>query len=262
MPQRPCHLTAWGQAADLGAVLTDISFIADSQLTQTGTTVTRVPRDMPYIGAYYAGTPSDATLRATFAAPSLEPMPFELQPIQATVEPGVPAAWRPMFDSPRRFVPDEALRAQWNTDDATPDFQTTLAWLTAGPIALRPPPTDARWIRFVTAAAAVTARAWTARALTSPVTLPTANYTVYDMRGQSTSAIAGRILFPDGSERRPGTLLNDAVTDDDSAVRRVMSQIGPWGTFNDLNLPQIELYCDAADNEIQEIDLLCTVTPK
>lgn len=250
------HVAGWRESIDPAAALENIAALADSLMTVNGDDLV-VNAKYPYVGGVYAATAAASLLRACITGPSLDPIPFEVQPISATVEPGSPPAHMSFFEHPLKFPENEKLNAQYNSDPAAAEDHAVLAWFTQGPIRPQAPPANARWVRFTTAASAGTAWSWAGftRSITPIRNLPTKRYKVFGLRAQTTTGVAARIAFPD-YVGKPGCLISDAVTDNVAEYQRLMTHLGSWGEFGSENLPSIEFLTTAADNEVQEVDLL------
>lgn len=250
----PFHLGAFFESLDGAATLQNIAAVGDDRLDVSGDNL-RIPPELTHIGACYFGSPATTLSRALLTSPSLQGRSLlEIQPLSATTEPGTPPAWMPFFESALPMVAGEVVNLQVDQDNAGAVDNYGLVWLTRGPIARTPPPPGAIWTRFTTAASAMTAAVWNNRQLSAARNLPDGTYEVYGMRGQSTSAVAMRLDTP-GSDYKPGVLGLDAVTDL-AATQQVFSMLGPWGSFRSDALPRVEVLPTAADNEVQEVDLL------
>jgi len=97
-----------------------------------------------------------------------------------------------------------------------------------------------------TATTAAGVRTWTQlTGVTWTDTLPQGVYSVVGLEVQSATAIAARLLFEQQS-LRPGCLsIQSLGTGADEMFRN--GGMGEWGRFNSYALPNIEVFCNAAD---------------
>lgn len=106
----------------------------------------------------------------------------------------------------------------------------------------------------VTGTTTVTANAWTAVPLTFEVTPPAGTYAVIGGELASTTCQAFRLIF-DGMYFRPGLPGINANTSR-LLWETMYGEFGVWGYFRNVNLPRMEVLCNAADTS-QEGYLQC-----
>lgn len=97
----------------------------------------------------------------------------------------------------------------------------------------------------LTGTTTVTPKVWSPCPLTISSTLPAGNYAVVGMKFESTTAIAGRLIFPGGGPR-PGVIGGAGATIDDM-LRFRFGNFGLMGTFTSYALPTLDALCNAAD---------------
>lgn len=252
----PMHVAAFFESVD--QTLDNVAALADGVIpTQADEML--VPDGMGYVAAVRVGSASCE--RARLSTPSLRQLPSvglpDLLPVGLLEPESPPAGFHEFWDSPLAINPvkpggAERLSLLAENDGAgAAEPVYGVVFLASGAVQ----PEAGPWtpVRATTAAAAVTADAWTTRALTLDNALPAGTYAVGGLRAQSTSLIAARLIFP-GQAYRPGVLGCDADADIQPAIFR-RGRMGRFGTFTHDSPPQIELLCDAADNEAQEIIL-------
>lgn len=107
------------------------------------------------------------------------------------------------------------------------------------------PPGDMRTIRGTSVGPAV-ANAWTnVGTITWQNTLPTGLYAIVGGFFQSTTNLASRLIL-ENQFWRPGAPGMTALTDLPDELFR-FGNLGTWGTFHNTAMPQIEVFCTAAD---------------
>lgn len=218
------------------------------------------PRLPVIIGAHVA---VDATVqpRARLVAPSFRRRygaeSVELPLLSSTTEPASPHAYNDLRMTPIRLNSDgktERLSLETLNNPAAAADQYGIFVFADG---VPSPLTNLDgfvWRRFTTAASAMTADAWNTRPLTSADVLESGTYEVAGGYGITTSGIACRLSFL-GSDLRPPIGVKDTRTD---VVHPFFQpgQLGILGEFTERNLPSVDFLVDAADNEVQVVDLL------
>jgi hypothetical protein len=202
----------------------------------------------------------DATVqpRARLVAPSIKSRyngrtAIEVPALASTIEPASPPVMNDWRAQPYEFDGGERLSLETLNNPAAAADQAAVLYMSDGAIS----PVDPRggyWARFTTTAAAVTADTWNSRALTADETLRKGRYEVLGGRVISTTLIQARLNFPLGGHARPPVASADARADIPAPMLQP-GQLGVLGAFDDDNLPVVELFVDAADNEVQVVDL-------
>lgn len=201
----------------------------------------------------------DATVqpRARLTAPSfrerLGRAALEVPTLSSTAEPGTPPVFVDRRMDPIELTPGERLGLETLNNPGSAEDQFTVLWTADGPIQ-QVDPKGGHWIRAITAASALTANTWGTRTLTLDENLLAGEYDVLGLRVLSTSLIAARLAF-NNQVNKPGVLGADARTDIPHASFAYPGSWGVLGRFHTDNLPSIELLVDAADNEVQPVDL-------
>lgn len=256
-----CHLAGFFENQDGAGALQNLAALVDPLSPQVfpaeaGDFLLTDPR-LPFIAGVYASVEATVQPRARLVAPSFRSTygktGYELPVLSSSIEPAVPAAFNDYRAHPIKLGKvAERLSAETLNNPGAATDQYVLCWFTDGPVQPVSPEGGA-WYRFITAASAMTADTWNTRALTPEETLEAGTYEVLGMRAISTSCIAARLACP-GTDLRPGVLGADTRTD---AINPAFQpgQFGVLGEFTDRNLPSAEFLVDAADNEVQVVDL-------
>lgn len=177
----------------------------------------------------------------------------DFSPLNVGAEPLAPTPWIDFRAAPIVFEPDDDVNAQISNSGAgSAEDAWAIALLANGPIA--PVAAAFRTFKFTTAASALTAEAWNNRALTAAQSLQPGTYAVGGGYGVSTSGRACRLVFRNQSER-PGFLMGDTESDVLAPSIFRNGGLGIYGTFKHTDLPSVDIFADAADNEVQEIYL-------
>lgn len=97
-----------------------------------------------------------------------------------------------------------------------------------------------------TATITAVVNAWTSGNLTFSQTLPVGTYAIVGMMVVSATAIFGRLIFPGGTIYRPGVVACPTM-----GLRQPWQgkkcPVGVMGTFQSTALPQLDVFCTAAD---------------
>jgi hypothetical protein len=255
------HLAAWFENQDGAGTLQNLAALADTLTPLLPRDATgdllRVPSAYPGIAWVYAGIDATVQPRARLSdAPSFRKTygraALELPKLSSTVEPGSPPVVNDFRKEPIRLSPGEYVGVQTINNPAAAADQYVLASFCDGPLAAVSP-AGGFWARFITTAAAMTADTWNNRALTQDENLSEGTYEVLAMRPISTTCIAARLVFAN-QVNRPGVLGTDTRTDVTHAMFEPGEQ-GVLGRFDTQTFPSVDFLVDAADNEVQVVDL-------
>lgn len=246
------HLAAFSESVDQS--LGNITPITDPQLTVSGDDLT-VGRDLRFIAGLLVGAPTIDSAR--IVAPSLYTQFTgggpDISPVNVAAEPSSPLPYHDWRATPLELMPSEKLNVQIaNSGAGSAEDAWALLLLASG--AIQPQPGAWRPFKFTTSAAAVTAEAWSNRSLTPAQALVPGTYAVGGGYAVSTSGRAFRLVFQ-GQAARPGGVMGDAESDVLAMSVFRNGGLGVWGTFTHDQLPTIDFFCDAADNEAQEVYL-------
>lgn len=102
---------------------------------------------------------------------------------------------------------------------------------------------------LATGTTTVTAKKWSACTLTFSQALRAGTYAILGMKAMGATAIAARLIFANQGAR-PGCPAYVTESDIDNPVFR-NGNLGMWGTFSHNNIPQLEVFADAADTAQQ-----------
>lgn len=260
------HVAGFFEDQDGAGVLQPLAALVDTvagQVLPTEATdfLLTDPRLPMIIGAHAA---IDATVqpRCRLVAPSFRRRygseAVELPILSSTTEPASPHAYNDLRQCPIRLNSDgktERLSAESLNNPAAAANQFVICVFADGVPAPIVNLDGFVWRRFTTAAAALTADAWNNRALVSADVLEPGVYEVAGGYAISTSAIAARLAFL-GTDLRPPIGAKDTRTDTIHPFFQP-GQLGILGEFSERNLPSVDILADAADNEVQVVDLLC-----
>lgn len=248
------HTAAFYESVD--QTLDNVAALNDQVMFTSGDDLV-VPDGRGALLALRVGSASAERARLVTASLRAAVLP-DLQPVGLLEPESPPAGLHKFLEAPLEIAGPgggsrgDRLNLQVENDGAgAAEAVYGIVFLSDGPA--KPDPRGWFPVRAVTAAAAVTADAWTNRGITLAQSLPRGVYELGGMRVSSTSLIAARCVFP-GQSDRPGCLGCDADADiNDPMFRR--GGLGVWGRFAYDQPPSIDLLCDAADNEAQQIVL-------
>jgi hypothetical protein len=253
-------MVAWFENQDGAATLQPLAAIAEtlSPLFQRDSSgdFYRVPGELPGVAFVFAGIDATVQPRCRIVAPSLRDTykrsAIEVPKLSSTVEPGSPPVVNDFRREPIRLRPGELVGYETVNNPAAATDQFIVTQFCDGPVQAVDPK-GGFWIRTVTAAAAMNANDWNNRALTPDESLLEGVYDVLAAFPISTSGIAMRLAFA-GQTHRPGVLCYDTRTDVAHAMFEP-GQLGVLGRFSTQVMPTADFLVDAADNEVQIVDL-------
>ena len=249
------HLAAFRGSVTNGTTNTAIAGVADQILTKAASGAFLAPRSSRIWGAVSGGVNHS---RARINTPATRKIALpQIAPTgtgTATTNPQNMSIYGPSGP-----MPDDAdeISVEATHSDAAPQIQWALMWLQFGfkPLASGEK-IRVRW----TAAIAGVVGSWASGALTFDQTLPSGYYQVQGMDAFGTNLLGARLIFPGGGWR-PGVLAHNTL----STVPReefVDGSLGAFGEFDNVNVPQLEIFVEAA-NAAQEGFLdLCRIASR
>lgn len=242
----PFHTIAWRESiADITA--DDISVVADSIMTvQNGHFVPQ--RDMFLL---YASYQAAGATRARLISPSLRQITTPwIRPTAVAIVQGVESHVADYRSNPLRIKGLEELQLEAFQTTGGAAVVVSVAALADG--MMQPMPAGDVYTMRGTAAATLTAGAWTLGTVTWQDTLPAGNYACVGLQYFGTTGLAARLIFED-QFWRPGCIGAGLVT---SQQHPMFSKggLGVWGRFNANRMPSIEFLGNAADTA-QEVYL-------
>jgi hypothetical protein len=248
----PIHLQAFYESVDQALNnITPLLTTDGERLLRTAGDNTQVDARIPNVIMAYVGAANAEVARLRSPTLDARAIPY-LNPLSATVEPGIPPAIVDLRESPIRLGPSEDMQLQVENDGAAgaQDVVGLLWWADAPP-----GPVRGEWltVRATTTAAAMTAWDWNRRTVTLDNALKPGRYELGGVTAIGTTLIAGRVV-PNDSVFQPGFLCFDAVTDAHASMFRY-GRMGSYGTFRHDRALDLEFFPGAADNESQEIFL-------
>lgn len=144
--------------------------------------------------------------------------------------------------SPVELAIGENMEAWAEANPAAVQDQTVLVCLTDNPIT---PVREPHFTVQADSAVAAVANVWTPVAIVFADNLPRGRYQIVGLRGVSASMVACRFIII-GAPNRPGCPGSVLIDDQASDIFR-HGNFGAWGEFEDVDQPQIEILCNAAD---------------
>lgn len=244
------HLAAFSESQDSGGLLVNVAAIADPSMTVSGDNIQIPDYANQLVGAMAIGT---TITRAQLQSPSLRrTVNYEIAPLNIGAEPLTPPTYSYFGADPISLDVDEQLQALVAEALAGAERETVLVWLADGPVS--PVGGEIYTVR-VTAAATLTAFAWTNAALVFDQVLPVGRYAIVGAKFNAAGLLAFRFLFQ-GSTPRPGGVGNDTDNDYDIHGQRYGGW-GVWGEFQSTTPPTVDFLSVSADaSETGVLDLI------
>lgn len=229
----------YSETVNAGDIDNDITAVADPQLTQQNSH--HLPnRDTLLLGAYVLET---SAIRTRIETPKLREM---YNPYIRPLERAAAVPNRPNYASflgyelMLRGGEEIVVKASNNLGAATEQC-TVILWIGDRPV----PPANAPIYTMRTSWSITgVANGFASGNLTFDQTLPSGNYDVVGMAVFGTNLVAGRLILP-GYSHRPGVIGGvDAGKFAGDYFR--MGNMGVFGSFNNVALPQLEIFTSAA----------------
>lgn len=231
---------AFSESQDPAGAYVNVAAVPDRHVTVSGDSIfvpsyNHLVGAMACMGATVPGQPR-------LVSPSLRRInPFYIQPVEHDIHPG--AALHYDVD-PNRAIPldiNEALEANDNSNPAAAEQHTIVVVLADGQIV--PITGNIRTVRFQITLAHVV-NSWEHSEMTLIDDLPVGQYDVVGAGVIADGGVAFRFV-PLGAGHRPGGPCSVLNEDSDQDVFRY-GRLGVWLTFDQQNLPGVELLGSAA----------------
>lgn len=237
----PIHMLAWSKSE---VQVTDDSLtpLVDPIIPQSSS-LYLLPKMYNMIGAYVGGVALD---RCKIVQPSIRQICDDfIRPANLTLLPGDNAPLADYRNKPFPLQMNENLDLQATTTAAGPNVIMGLVWISTDR-GLAPMPAGNIYTMRGTGTTTATAAAWSLVTVTWANTLPAGNYAVVGLEAVGTTLKGARLIFPNGVER-PGCpgLATSGIRTYDGWFRK--GGLGMWGTFQNWNLPQVEVFCGSGD---------------
>lgn len=233
------HHTAIYRASFNSAAETEIAAVQDTILNLVNSRL-QPPVDLGLIAAAACGTTMSY---ARINTPTLR-LPF--QPVILPVTRGTVFPTDPNMDdkraNPLKLAALEEIIVSVLQASGGAEAETVVLFLSAG---YEPAPRGNIFTLRGTGGTAAVAATWTSTVVTWESNLPNGLYAVVGLHVESTTCIAARLIFSD-SNWRPGCLGLSAPGLRSHVMFR-QGQLGVWGRFRQTFMPQLEIFCTAAD---------------
>lgn len=233
------HLSAfYGAVPTSTTAVTNINPVSDPVMFTSGSQL-YLGTLSNLIGAYALGNTSK---RSQVTTPSLLSLsPYEVNPIDSGTVPSnlIPLQLNPT--NPIKLVSGEPLTFGISNDASSGNTELSgVVFLSDGAVA----PVTGNIIRWrATATTSSTAGVWTNNTLTFSTSLAEGTYSVVGMRIEGAHAIAGRLVFQNSSNIRPGCIAVGSAAKLDYELFR-NGNLGTWGSFTNLTPPTIDFLTD------------------
>jgi len=233
------HLAVFSQSQGIGAVNDQLNAVLDQGITLTQNNNYVFSQEVEIRLAYALGT---GISRTRINAPSLRRLFLpSIQPLDtATAPPDLPAI-ADLRNAGLTIPRMDEVGIETTNTDAGAQQHTVGLWIGDGQYNSTPGPIFTA--RF-TAAITSVAFAWVIGAITLEQGLPAGVYTVVGFSCWVTSLLFARLQFPT-QVWRPGVVGRTAEGNDERFLFR-MGGMGDFGTFVNIALPQLEIFCNAA----------------
>jgi hypothetical protein len=230
------HVAAFSQTTGAAIVNVALNAVQDQMLTLATATTFLTPDKATVVAAFSTGV---TLTRSRLNTPSLRQIGLpSLTPINVGATVPSPANVFGAIDNPIDIPPVDPFGV--DAVDTAIDTATVLLWLQ---YRYQNVPAGKRYrLRFTSTITGVI-NAWAFGAITMDTVLPQGQYAVIGMDVVAANVLAARLIFADGGPR-PGCLARNTV----GAIMNMIftnGSFGQWGTFNNANMPQLEILLGA-----------------
>ena len=235
------HLCAFRESVAAGTSFVQINGVADNILTLSSGSNFIAPRDT-VIGAA-AGGGTDAA-RQRINTPSARYVSFpSIAPLgtgTTITNPPNLAFWGAMGVRPNDA---DEISVEAVHSNVGAQVQWSLMWLLFGKKNWTP---GRQYRTRFTASITATVGLWVSGAITFDQTLPSGVYEIQGMNVFGSNLLAARLIFPGGGWR-PGVMAMNTLS---STCRPEFldGSFGAFGQFDSVNVPQLEIYAEAANS--------------
>lgn len=232
-------LVAYGGSINNGTVYGQVPGVADGSMTRDSSNNYIMPSNMQALAAFVLGANVSA---AQIQAPSLRNIAYpEIYPPQVSAVNAIPDRYRHRrYDqSGPRFVMNESVGVYASAGGAAPAQINAALWLTD-----RYTPTTPGMVTTLVATTSNTTIVdqWTLSTLAFTTQLAAGTYSVVGMGVVGADAVLARLLFPGGTNFRPGCIVDQAYGNSGMWEYFRMGAIGTFGSFVFNAPPQVELF--------------------
>lgn len=236
------HLSMYNASIANGAVLLPVAPIPDPVIAPLGTNGFAVhPTYSKLMQVAAFGT---NLTRVQLTSGSLRRWaPFDINPVNVGTVIASPACLLDYSDNPLDLVPGEELDANAVQSNAGAQRAGIMVWFSDG--AIRPYP-GRYFTMHWTATFTATINTWSALTPVFDNGLVGGRFMIVGSDVISASAICHRIVPRDGTVNRPGGFSRQAQGSISLADQRY-GKNGAWTSFTTASIPQIEVFCTAAD---------------
>lgn len=238
------HLAAFRGSVVNGTTNTAIAGVPDNALPRSTSGNFFAPPNATIFAAAAGGI--NAT-RSRINTPNFRKVGFpSIAPLNQTVAVPSPPNMALYGDYGPKPEPTDEISVEATHSDAAAQIQYALMWFKFGQ-GSKPGGMEYR-LRFTAAVTGVVG-SWASGAIAFDQTIPSGDYAIVGMDVFGTNLLAARLIFIGGGWR-PGVLARNAVG---SVPHRLFLDAydGVFGVFNNVALPQLEVYVEAA-NSAQE----------
>lgn len=238
------HLAAFAAAKTDSTANETVTAVADPALPTTQNGGFLMPQDLQCIAGQAM---NDTVTDARFSVPSLRTLglPY-IDPLLQTATMATADKYAKWRDSGPLFRKNDELIAQMSNGVSTVDTAFMGAWLRR---AFMPVPPGPRTSLTVSATVVAVAKQWVLKPLTFAQIPPVGDYAVIGMHAWMTNGVFARLVFPANTTWRPGCPCYQSLTTADAFPMFRFGNLGEWGRFHSVNLPQIEVLGDTAGSQ-------------
>lgn len=238
------HLSAFRGSVTNGTTNTAIAGVLDNILSRSANNNFLAPDKSQIVAAVSGGVNAS---RARINTPAVRQVAL---PMIAPMSTGVaainPQNWAYYGSGGPRPQPADEVSVEYTHSDAAPQIGFALMWWVFG--RKQPQPGTLYRVRWTATITGVTG-SWASGALTFDQTLPSGVYEIQGMDAFGTNLLGARLIFPGGGWR-PGVLAHNTLSTQ-PIEDFTDGTLGAFGQFDSVNVPQLEVYVEAA-NTAQE----------
>lgn len=244
------HLAAFAAAKTDSTANETVTAVPDPVLPVTANGGFLMPQDMRVIAA---SAMNDTITRARLSVPSLRTLGLpDIYPVAQIAANTVVDAYARWGESGPMLRKNDEVIAQVSNGASTVDTAFVSMLLRR---VYMPVPPGPRTTLFASKSITLVAKSWVLSPLTFDQIPPVGEFSVVGMSAYGTNGVFARLVFPQNTTYRPGCLCYSAVTKFDAFPFFRFGNLGEWGRFFAVNLPQIEVLGDTAGAQTISVEL-------
>jgi hypothetical protein len=232
------HIAAYNQSQAAGAANDQLTAVSDAALTTQNSNFI-LPQQMALVGVYAGGVGINRVRLNTpkFRNPGLP----TFYPVSLTREPPSSPPFVDRTHNPLFLDRVDELQMETSNTDVGAQTHTVIVFLQSQFV---PVPAEPSYNLRGTATVTTVDGSWASAQISMEQSLPNGSYLITGLTVIGANGIAARLIIP-GTRYRPGVLCQTAVGNLPHPAFEE-KRLGCLGSFENINIPQLEVFADGA----------------